>query len=40
MRKLSASSTAGTGTLVNDVLKQIARLADGNHQGADYFSLP
>ncbi len=30
----------GASTLVNDVLMQIARLADGNYQGADYFSLP
>jgi deoxyribose-phosphate aldolase len=30
----------GASTLVNDVLMQIARQADGNYQGADYFSLP
>ena len=30
----------GASTLVNDVLMQIARLADGNYQSADYFSLP
>ena len=30
----------GASTLVNDVLMQIARLADGNYQGPDYFSLP
>ena len=29
----------GASTLVNDVLMQIARLADGNYQSADYFSL-
>ena len=29
----------GASTLVNDVLMQIARQADGNYQGADYFSL-
>ena len=30
----------GVSTLVNDVLMQIAKLADGNYQGPDYFSLP
>ena len=30
----------GASTLVNDVLMQIARLADGNYQSGDYFSLP
>ena len=30
----------GASTLVNDVLMQIAKLVDGNYQGADYFSLP
>src|ERR1043165_34588 len=30
----------GASTLVNDVLMQIAKLTDGNYQGADYFSLP
>jgi deoxyribose-phosphate aldolase len=30
----------GASTLVNDVLMQIARQADGNYQSADYFSLP
>ncbi len=30
----------GASTLVNDVLMQIAKLADGNYQGPDYFSLP
>jgi deoxyribose-phosphate aldolase len=30
----------GASTLANDVLMQIAKLADGNYQGADYFSLP
>jgi len=30
----------GASTLVNDVLMQIARQADGNYQGPDYFSLP
>jgi deoxyribose-phosphate aldolase len=30
----------GASTLANDVLMQIARLADGRYQGADYFSLP
>ncbi|MBI3850028.1 MAG: deoxyribose-phosphate aldolase [Verrucomicrobia bacterium] len=30
----------GASTLVNDVLMQIAKLADGSYQGADYFSLP
>src|SRR5436309_3462546 len=30
----------GASTLVNDVLMQIARVMDGNYQGADYFSLP
>jgi deoxyribose-phosphate aldolase len=29
----------GASTLVNDVLMQIARLADGHYQGMDYFSL-
>jgi len=30
----------GASTLLNDVLMQIARVTDGNYQGADYFSLP
>jgi len=30
----------GASTLLNDVLMQIARAADGRYQGADYFSLP
>jgi deoxyribose-phosphate aldolase len=30
----------GASTLLNDVLMQIAKLADGVYQGADYFSLP
>lgn len=30
----------GASTLANDVLMQIAKLADGRYQGADYFSLP
>ena len=30
----------GASTLANDVLMQIAKLVDGNYQGADYFSLP
>jgi len=30
----------GASTLVNDVLMQIAKLADGNYQSGDYFSLP
>jgi deoxyribose-phosphate aldolase len=30
----------GASTLLNDVLMQIARVADGNYQSADYFSLP
>jgi deoxyribose-phosphate aldolase len=30
----------GASTLLNDVLMQIARVVDGNYQGADYFSLP
>ena len=30
----------GASTLANDVLMQIAKLTDGNYQGADYFSLP
>jgi hypothetical protein len=30
----------GASTLLNDVLRQIARVADGNYQGADYSSLP
>jgi deoxyribose-phosphate aldolase len=30
----------GASTLVNDVLMQIAKIADGNYQGGDYFSLP
>ena len=30
----------GASTLVNDVLMQIAKMVDGNYQGADYFSLP
>lgn len=32
-------SRFGASTLVNDVPRQIARQVDGNHQGADYFSL-
>jgi deoxyribose-phosphate aldolase len=30
----------GASTLVNDVLMQIVKSADGNYQGSDYFSLP
>ena len=30
----------GASTLVNDVLMQIAKLAEGNYQAADYCSLP
>ena len=30
----------GASTLVNDVLMQIAKMVDGNYQGADYFALP
>jgi len=30
----------GASTLVNDVLMQIAKLADGRYQGPDYFALP
>jgi len=30
----------GASTLANDVLMQIVKLADGNYQGPDYFSLP
>ena len=30
----------GASTLVNDLLMQIAKQADGNYQSADYFSLP
>ncbi len=30
----------GASTLVNDVLMQIVKLAEGNYQSADYFSLP
>jgi deoxyribose-phosphate aldolase len=30
----------GASTLVNDVLMQIAKLAEGNYQAGDYFSLP
>jgi deoxyribose-phosphate aldolase len=30
----------GASTLVNDVLMQIAKLADGHYQSGDYFSLP
>jgi deoxyribose-phosphate aldolase len=30
----------GASTLVNDLLMQIAKQADGNYQGSDYFSLP
>ena len=30
----------GASTLVNDVLMQIVKCADGNYQAADYFSLP
>lgn len=30
----------GASTLANDVVMQIAKLADGRYQGADYFSLP
>ncbi len=29
----------GASTLVNDVVMQIAKLADGRYQGPDYFSL-
>ena len=30
----------GASTLLNDVLMQIGRLADGNYQGPEYYSLP
>ena len=30
----------GASTLLNDVLMQIGRLADGNYQGSEYYSLP
>ena len=30
----------GASTLANDVVMQIAKLADGNYQGSDYFSMP
>jgi deoxyribose-phosphate aldolase len=30
----------GASSLLNDVLMQIARVVEGNYQGADYFSLP
>jgi deoxyribose-phosphate aldolase len=30
----------GASTLANDVIMQIAKLADGRYQGSDYFSLP
>ena len=30
----------GASTLANDVVMQIAKLSDGNYQGADYFSQP
>ena len=30
----------GASTLANDVLMQIVKIADGNYQSADYFSLP
>jgi deoxyribose-phosphate aldolase len=30
----------GASTLLNDVLMQIARVAEGNYQSSDYFSLP
>jgi deoxyribose-phosphate aldolase len=30
----------GASTLANDVVMQIAKLTDGNYQGADYFSMP
>ncbi len=30
----------GASTLLNDVLMQIAKTAEGRYQGADYFSLP
>jgi deoxyribose-phosphate aldolase len=30
----------GASTLLNDVLMQIAKAADGHYQSADYFSLP
>jgi deoxyribose-phosphate aldolase len=30
----------GASTLVNDLLMQIAKIAEGNYQAADYFSLP
>jgi len=30
----------GASTLINDVLMQIAKVAEGNYQSADYFSLP
>ena len=30
----------GASTLLNDVLMQIGRIAEGRYQSADYFSLP
>ena len=39
-RKMQPQTLTVTSTLVNDVLMQIAKLVDGNYQGADYFSLP
>ena len=30
----------GASTLLNDVLMQLVKVADGNYQSADYFSLP
>jgi deoxyribose-phosphate aldolase len=30
----------GASTLLNDVLMQIVKCAEGNYQSADYFSLP
>jgi deoxyribose-phosphate aldolase len=30
----------GASTLVNDVLMQVVKLADGGYQSAEYFSLP
>jgi deoxyribose-phosphate aldolase len=36
----SALFRFGASTLLNDVLMQLVRVADGNYQSADYFSLP
>ena len=36
----SALFRFGASTLLNDVLMQLVKVADGNYQSADYFSLP